>query len=73
MRLERGQRVAGAAGSCASAVLMPSRPADMPPASTLRQGAALEEGVEHVLHLLRKAGAGGIFGLDKAGSGVLLH
>jgi len=73
MRLERGQRVASAAGSCASAVLMPSRPADTPPASTLRQNTALDEGGEHVLHQWRQAGAGDIFGLGKEVGGVLLQ
>lgn len=52
---------------------MPSRPADIPPASTLRQGAALDEGVEHVPHQLRQAGAGVIFDLGKECGGVLLQ
>ena len=39
----------------------------------MRQDAALQEGVELVLHQLRQAGTGSVFGLGEEGRSVLLH
>ena len=39
----------------------------------MRQDAALQEGVELVLHELRQVGTGSVFGLGEEGRSVLLH
>ena len=39
----------------------------------MRQDAALQEGVELVLHELRRVGTGSVFGLGEEGRSVLLH